>query len=127
MKQSLFQDKYPVFSKTIAKSDCPYSSVDELLNYFEGKIAEHPKATFISRFDHFSHTQSIEGEIADNILAAKHVIFCFGMKLPVPEAMAVRPRSIGVTDMGDVFVISFMEAPNPNAQEWITDWIESIA
>jgi hypothetical protein len=48
------------------------------------------------------------------------------MKLPVPQAMAVRPRSIGVTDMGENFVVSFMEAPNPQAQEWITEWVEAI-
>lgn len=126
MEHRLFQDKYPVFSRTVSKSDTNYQTVDEVLSYFENKIDEHPKARLISRFDHYSHTQSISGEIAENIQDAKHVIFCFGMKLPAPEAMAVRPRSIGVADLGDNFVITFMEAPNPNAQEWISEWVEAL-
>lgn len=126
MEQSLFHDKYPVFSKTIAKSDTQYQTVDAILNYLEDCINRNEKAVYIARFDHATHTKNINGEVAPEIQEAKHIIFCFGMKLPVPQAMAVRPRSIGVTDMGDNFVVSFMEAPNPKAQEWMTEWVEAI-
>lgn len=126
MEQSLFHDKYPVFSKTIAKSDTQHQSVDAILNYLEDCINSNEKAVYIARFDHAAHTKNINGEVAPDILEAKHIIFCFGMKLPVPQAMAVRPRSIGVTDMGENFVVSFMEAPNPQAQEWMTEWVEAI-
>lgn len=126
MEQSLFHDKYPVFSKTIAKTNTQHKDVEAILTYLETCIRDNPKTAFIARFDHVAHTRSIDGEVAPDISEAKHVIFCFGMKLPVPEAMAVRPRSIGVTDMGDRFVVSFMEAPNPQAQQWITEWVEGI-
>jgi len=126
MEKSLFQDKYPVFSKTIAKTDTKLSSVDDILDFFAQKIEENEKAVYIARFDHRSHTLNIDGDVADDILDAKHIIFCFGMMLPVPTAMGVRPRSLGVTDMGDRFVISFMEAPNPKAQQWMTEWVEAI-
>lgn len=126
MEASLFQDKYPVFTQTIAKSSSQYDSVEGYLTYFKQCIEENEKSMFISTFDHYAHTQSIDGDISDDILAAKHVLFCFGMKLPNPLAMAVRPRSIGVTEYEDRFVVSFMEAPNPKAQQWITEWIEAI-
>lgn len=36
-------------------------------------------------FDHYAHTRSLpEGEFAEGIHAAKHIIFCFGLKLPNP-------------------------------------------
>lgn len=126
METSLFQDKYPVYTQHIAKTNSQFDNVDAYLDYFINCIEQNEKSTFIAQFDHLAHTQSIDGDIADDILAAKHVLFCFGMKLPNPLAMAVRPRSIGVTEYKDKFVVSFMEAPNPKAQQWITEWIEAI-
>lgn len=68
---------------------------------------------FIGVFDHYAHTQGIGGEIDPDIKAAVDVIFCFGFALPNPQVLAVRPRSIGVADLGDRFVVSFLEAPMP--------------
>jgi hypothetical protein len=126
MQTSLFHEKYPIYSITYDKSEISQSSVDELIEYFKGKIEEHPKAGFISTFDHYAHTTKINGDINPDIKAAKHVIFCFGMKLDGPGAMAVRPRSIGVTDLGDQFVINFMEAPNPVANEAMEGWVKAL-
>lgn len=126
MEYSIFHDKYPIFSRTIAKSDTRFTSVDDILNYLENCINANEKSVYIARFDHATHTKNIDGELAPNITEAKHIIFCFGMKLPTPAAMAVRPRSIGVSDIGDSFVVNFMEAPNPIAQDWMLEWVEAI-
>ncbi len=48
------------------------------------------------------------------------------MKLPNPNVLAVRPRSIGVTDMGDHFHIAFMEPPMPIATQAMVSWCESL-
>lgn len=40
--------------------------------------------------------------------------------------MAVRPRSIGVVDLGDRFVVTFMEAPMPPANEAMEAWAKSL-
>ena len=45
------------------------------------------------------------------------MIFCFGFALPNPQVLAMRPRSIGVADLGGKFVLSFMEAPMKPANE----------
>jgi len=126
MNQTKFKDTYPIYTIEYQKDEIAQDSVEALIAYFKQKIEEHPKATFIATFDHYAHTQSIEGDIAPEIKAAQHVVFCFGMHLPAPAAMAVRPRSIGVTDMGESFVINFMEAPNPIANEAMEGWIKAL-
>jgi len=54
------------------------------------------------------------------------VIFCFGFMLPGPQVLAVRPRAIGVADMGDRFVLSFMEAPMQPANEAMEAWVKGL-
>lgn len=127
MKQKIFKEKYPIYELVIEKKETTYKTVDEIINYFKEKIEEHPVTAFIAIFDHYAHTSSLsEGNISENIKDAKNIVFCFGKELPTPEAMAVRPRSIGVTDIGDKFVIIFMEAPNPQANETMENWAKSI-
>lgn len=40
--------------------------------------------------------------------------------------MAVRPRSIGVVEQADRFVISYLEAPMPLANQAMAAWMEGI-
>lgn len=126
MQKKMFQDKYPIFELKIAKADCKYATVNAILDDLQGKIDAHPKAVFIARFDHFSHTKSIDGEINPQIQDAQNIVFCFGFQLPGADPVAVRPRAIGVTDLGDSFVVNFMEAPNPVAQETMQTWVKAL-
>ncbi len=128
MKQITVMEKYPVFTIEIAKSETTYRNVDEVVEYLKTQIEAHPVAVYIGLFDHYAHTSSLEvGEIAEGIKDAKNLICCFGKALPKPEVMAVRPRSFGIADMGESFVISFMEAPNPDANAAMEKWVKSIA
>ncbi len=127
MKQMMLQDKYPVYVLEVAKDDTTFGSVDEIMDFLKGKIDEHPKVAYIATFDHYAHTKSIGGEVADDIKAAKNIVFCFGVKLPKPGVLAVRPRSMGVADMGEKFVITFMEAPMPMANDAMQEWAKAIA
>lgn len=126
MKQTLLQEKYPIFVAEIDKSETRFQSVDEVTGYLQEKIAATPKVQFIGLFDHYAHTKRIEGEIHPDIKAAVDVIFCFGFALPNPQVLAVRPRSIGVADMGSKFVISFMEAPMKPANEAMETWVKGM-
>ena len=127
MKQITVMEKYPVFTIEINKNETSYKSVDEILAYFKSQIEAHPIATYIGEFDHYSHTKSLEvGEISDDIKDAKNLICCFGKMLPKPEVLAVRPRAIGVAEMADSFVISFLEAPNPDANAAMESWAKGI-
>jgi hypothetical protein len=126
MKQTLLQEKYPIFVAEIAKTETTFQTVDALVDYYKARIAENPKVHFIGVFDHYAHTSKIGGEIAAGITAAVDIIFCFGFAIPNPQMLAVRPRSIGIADMGDKFVISFMEAPMQPANQAMEAWTRSL-
>lgn len=127
MQFTQFMDKYPVLSLELLKNQTRFTSVDEILAVLEARVEASPVACKIALFDHYAHTSALpEGEIADDILAAKHLVFCFGIKLPTPLAMAVRPRSIGVTELNDRFVVSFMEAPNPQMNDTLKQWVTAL-
>ena len=122
MKQTLLQEKYPIFVAEIAKTETSYKTVEALVDYYKGKIAENPKVQFIGVFDHYAHTRKIEGPIVEGMTAAVDIIFCFGIAIPTPQMLAVRPRSIGIADMGDKYVISFLEAPMQPANQAMEAW-----
>ena len=126
MKQSLLQEKYPVFVAEINKNETACKDVGAVVDYLKARIAENPKVQFIGVFDHFAHTTKIGGEIAASIQAAVDVIFCFGFALPNPQVLAVRPRSIGVADLCDKFVVSFMEAPMKPANDAMEAWVKGL-
>lgn len=127
MKQITVMEKYPVFTLEVDRDETRFKNVDEILDFFEEKIVSHPVATYIGRFDHYAHTVSLEGgEIDEGIKDAKNIICCFGKKLPKPVVLAVRPRSIGVAEMENSFVVSFLEAPNPEANTAMENWVKAI-
>ncbi|ASQ89650.1 hypothetical protein CHL67_00795 [Prosthecochloris sp. GSB1] len=123
MRQALFQEKYPIYTLEIDKSETSCGSVDEIIDYLRSKIEAHPVVAFIGVFDHYAHTKSLkDGVVSDQIKDARNILFCFGKELPSPCVLAVRPRSIGVAEMDDAFVLTFLEAPNPVANEAMEGW-----
>jgi hypothetical protein len=127
MKKTILMEKYPIVELEIAKDEIKYKTVDEIIEQLQSKIEAHPVVAYIGTFDHYAHTKSLsDGAINTDIVAAKNIIFCFGKELPKPQVMSIRPRSIGVADMGNSFVISFMEAPNPVAQETMMNWTKEL-
>ena len=127
MTHSTVMEKYPVNELIIQKNEIKYTTLDEILDDIKEKIDAHPVATYISIFDHYTHTKGLaEGEINEEILDAKNIIFCFGKQLPNASMMALRPRSIGVLEYKDTFVLSFMDAPNPQAHEAMVTWVKGI-
>ncbi len=127
MKQITVMEKYPVFTIEIGKEETKRQNINEILEYLKEKIDAHPVAVYIGQFDHYTHTSNLEvGEINPEIIDAKNIICCFGKKLPKPEVLAVRPRAIGVAELADKFVISFLEAPNPDANATMENWVKGI-
>ncbi len=127
MKQFLLQEKFPIFSLHLGREETDYASVDAIVEYFHHQVESHPAARFIAVFDHYEHTHSLDhGQVGEGIKAAKNIIFCFGLSLPEPQVLAVRPRSIGVAETDDGFVISFMEAPMPIANRAMETWTKAL-
>ncbi len=128
MKQKIFKEKYHIFELEYKKSEIKYKSVDEIIAALQVKIDSHPVLAFIAIFDQYKHTRSLkDSEINPNIKAAKNIVFCFGKELPTPEVLAVRPRSIGVCEMQDSFILNFLEAPNEMATKTMEDFVKSLA
>jgi len=126
MKKTIFMDKYPVYTLEISKNETTFTNVDEILAYYKAKVDEHEIATFISIFDHYSHTQKLEGEINPDIKDAKNIVFCFGAAIPNTKILAVRPRSIGVAELEKSFVVEFIEAPKEKLHNVMESWSKSL-
>lgn len=75
---------------------------------------------------HETLSGSTAGPIAPEIRAAKNLVFCFGLQLPNPNVLAVRPRSIGIADCGDKFVVNFLEAPMKPANDAMEGWAKAL-
>jgi len=127
MNKTTFMDKYPVQSLKIKKTDTKYKNVDEIIEYLKTFVDAHPVCFFISIFDHYAHTTSLKDSvIAPEIKDAKNLVFCFGKQLNDPKILAVRPRSIGVTELEDSFSLDFMDAPNEQLNNTMIEWVKSI-
>jgi len=127
MKQISLMDKYPVNELVVAKDETNFTSVDTIIAYLQEKVDAHPVATYIACFNHYEHTQSLaDKKINPDILDAQNIIFCFGKEIPNPAILAVRPRSIGVVEMSDAFVITFMDAPNRQLHNVMVSWVQSV-
>jgi len=127
MTKSIFMDKYPVFSLEIKKRETTYTNVDEIITYLKTLIQEHPIATYISTFDHYSHTCTLdEGEMLEGLKDAKNLIFCFGKQIPTTKMLAVRPRSLAVAELEESFMIDFLEVPNEQLLILVQKWVNSV-
>ncbi len=122
MKQIHFQEKYPITEVQVNKSETSLQSMAAVVAYFHEKIEANEKVAYIGTFDHLAHTQKIGGEIEAGILGAMNVVFCFGFALPNAHVMAVRPRSIGICEYADKYVVTFMDAPMKPANDAMQAW-----
>jgi len=128
MIETTVDNKFTVFSREIMKADSPYESVGDILDELKERIDLHPVAKFIDIFDHMSHTEDLpDGQIDPSIIDAKIIIFCFGKIIKSPLTLALRPRSIGVAELNDRFVLSLYEAPNERVHETICTWVKEIS
>ncbi|MEA2018349.1 MAG: hypothetical protein U9N59_07865 [Campylobacterota bacterium] len=126
MKKEIFMDKYPVYSLELLKTEVKQKNVPEIIEYFKAKIENHPIAKFIAVFDHYSHTTSLDGPIMEGMKDAQNVIFCFGPAIPNTKILAARPRSIGISELEDRFVIDFIEAPKEQLHDLMESWAKDL-
>lgn len=127
MDESFRHQTFPIYTLEIGRDETSYASVEAICGYFRRRIADQRCAVFIAEYDHFAHTRSLpEGRVGEDILAAKSLVFCFGIALPDPRLLAVRPRSIGVAETERGFLVTFMEAPMPVVNAAMEDWARGL-
>lgn len=81
---------------------------------------------FVLELNKNETTSKLVDDIAARLRSAKNLVFCFGLQLPNPNVFAVRPRSIGVADCGDKFVINFLEAPMKPVNDVMEGWAKAL-
>jgi hypothetical protein len=127
MKQTIFKDKYPVWTLELDKNEVELKDINSIVEYFKEKIINHPIAKFIAIFDHMDHTKSLkDAQINPEIKDIKNVIFCFGKEIPNTKVAAVRPRSIAICELEDKWVIEFLEAPNETLHNVMEQWSKDL-
>lgn len=126
MQKTMFMDKYPVYSLRLEKNEVAYKNVPEIVAYFKEKIEDHEIAKFITVFDHYTHTSELNGTIPEGLRDAQNVVFCFGKEIPNTKILAVRPRSIGICEFDDYFVIDFIEAPKEKLHAQMESWTKGL-
>jgi len=127
MKKTIFMEKYPVYTLEISKTETSYTNVGEILEYLKTLVDAHKIAKYIAIFDHYAHTTSLNGDINPDIKDAQNLIFCFGPAIPNTKILAARPRSIGVAELENSFIIEFLEAPKEQLNDLMESWAKSIA
>jgi hypothetical protein len=127
MTKTVFMDKYPIYTLSLQKSEITYTNVAQIVAYFQAKIEAHPIAKFIAVFDHYMHTKSLNGDIMEGLKDAQNIIFCFGSAIPTTKIVAVRPRSIGVCELENSFIIEFIEAPKEEMHILMETWTKGLA
>ena len=127
MKKTLLQQTYPVYLLEIDRGECCFDSVEAIANHLREAIEANLSVRIIGLFDHFAHTRRLpEGQMAGNIRAAVNLVFCFGLTLPEPVQLACRPRSVGICETDEGFVITFLESPMPVVNGVMESWAETL-
>jgi len=127
MKKTIFKDKYPIYTLTLEKSEVKQKNVPEIIEYFKEKIEKHKIAKYIATFDNYTHTKNLNGSIMEGLFDAQNIMFCFGSGIPSTKIMAARPRSIGICELKDSFVIEFIEALKEEHHEIMEAWSKGLA
>lgn len=126
MQRITAEGRYPVWVEEIAKADTPWRDVDEIAAALSASIYRQAGAAFIGVFDYYGFNLRVGASLPVDMQDAKTVLFCPGARLPGPVALALCPCAIGVADMGNRFVISFLDAPAASPMETLALWVEDL-
>lgn len=127
MKEVKLMGEYPVYQTELPKSKTSCKTIDDVIAKLREMMDASGLTVFIAIYDDYGRTHAINGPIGEGIEGAKELLFCFGESLPFPEALALRPRSIGIADMGDHFFITFLKSPEVYAMADVVLWVKALA
>lgn len=112
----------------LKRNEAEFRSADAIVDYLKVQIGNSESARFIKVFDRYAHTHGpYQGQVAPEIRAAKNLLFCFGLALQDPWALAFRPRYLGVAAVDTCFLISFLEPPTPVEGQLTENWVMGLA
>ena len=127
MQQKIINEKFPVYYQEIMKGSTPYRNIAEIIDALKAGLAKNPSSQIIAVFDLHDHVQKRGGKIADSIFGAQTLLFCVANAIPHADIVALRPRSIGVTEFADRFVLNFLEAPAQAVTDAMLALVDAVA
>jgi len=127
MQQKIINEKFPVYYQEIMKESTPYRNITEIIDALKAGLAKNPSSQIIAVFDLHDHVQKRGGKIADGIFGAQTLLFCVANSIPHADIVALRPRSIGVTEFADRFVLNFLEAPAQPVTDTMLALVDAVA
>jgi len=125
MRRITIEGGYPVWIEEIAKADTPWRDVDEIAAALQDRI-RRCGAAFIGVFDHYGLNLRMGAPLPVAMQDAKTILFCPCAKLLDPLLLALLPCTIGVSDMGNRFVISFRDTPIFTPTETLNLWVDDL-
>jgi hypothetical protein len=126
LKQVLF-DQYPILTKSILKSDTNAQMSQHIVDQLHSCIDDHAYARFVGEFDHYSHTFGLnEHIIADDVVDARCVMFCFGKTLNGMHHVVLCPHTVGVFETTRHIDVVFLMTPSEEYNEIISGWIDGL-
>jgi len=125
MKKIIVKEIYPVYQMEIKKTDLTKSMWD-IVDHFLQKVEKDPIAELIWIFEHCTHTKKLNWPMVEGVVDAKMIVFCFGSKIASIPSLALKPRSFGIVETEDKFIIEFMEAPSEEAVKKMTNWTKEL-
>lgn len=120
------EGRYPVWFEEIAKADTCWRDVDEIAALLQGCIHRQPGFVFIGLIDHYALNIRLGEALPVPLQDAKVVLFFPDTRQLTPALLAYYPTAIGVADMGNRFVISFLNISTVSPTESLIEWVESI-
>ena len=127
MQQKIINEKFPVYYQEIMKGSTPYRNIAEIIDALKAGLAKNPSSQIIAVFDLHDHVQKRGGKIADSIFGAQTLLFCVANAIPHADIVALRPRSIGVTEFADRFVLNFLEVPAQPVTDAMLALVDAVA
>ena len=127
MQQALLRDDDPVCTLELEKSKTRHADMDALLAALKARVDAHPAAAYIATLDHESNPGGRAGQnVAADYVASKLMVFSSEVDMPNPGVLVVRPRTVGVTEFADRFVINFVVAPASVGTDPMEDWVRAL-
>jgi hypothetical protein len=117
---------YPVWIEEIAKADTFYRNVDEIVAALQARVARHAQASWIGVCDHYGLNLRLGERLPAAMQDARIALLCDAPALSGTAFLALQPCAIGVADMGNRFVFSFMERPDAAGNGFLRQWLDGM-
>lgn len=127
MRKLLQQDAFAVYQFELTRQESRLPNAQAILNDLKARIDSHDIARFIAEFDRFSHTVGLaRGEVAESILDARNIMFCFGSQLQNSDPLTMQPSCISIVEMTDGFSLTFIQSSIVEVNVTIEQWVLSL-